>query len=68
MARGYIHNVIEIAPARFICPRRLSNAPKLETIAEEEYKSGQLLIDKKVLYVVLLSVIAYTFINTYTMV
>ncbi|KAG5590559.1 hypothetical protein H5410_041073 [Solanum commersonii] len=47
MARGYIHNVIEIAPARFICPRRLSNAPKLETIAEEEYKSGQLLIDKK---------------------
>lgn len=68
MARGYLNNVIEIAPARFICPRKLSNAPNLETIAEEEYKSGQVFIEKKVCYVVLLSLLAYTFINRYTMV
>lgn len=60
-----MNNVVEIVPARYICPRRLSSAPKLETIAEEEYKSGQIYIEKKVLYVVLLSILAYTFINRY---
>lgn len=68
MARAYMNNVIEIAPARFISPRRLSSAPKLETIVEEEYKLGQVFIEKKVLYVLLLSILAYTLINRYTMV
>lgn len=63
-----MNNIVEVAPARFISPRRLSNAPKLETIAEEEIKTHQDFIDQKVLYVLLLSILAYTLINRYTMV
>ncbi|PIN22441.1 hypothetical protein CDL12_04840 [Handroanthus impetiginosus] len=62
---SYINYWVEVAPSPLISPNRASNAPKLETIAEEGPEKIIFVSSKKAIYVlpVILSVVSYLLMN-----
>ncbi|CAK9183273.1 unnamed protein product, partial [Ilex paraguariensis] len=66
---GFIHNWAEVGPAPLISRLKPSNAPKLDTIAEEGSESFDF-VHKKVLFLlpVFLSFMSYLVINRYAIV
>lgn len=63
---SYIHNLVEVAPSPYISCQKPSNAPKLETIFEEESEKLNL-VNMKMIYIlpILLSFASYVMINNY---